>query len=228
MSAAGESSGDLSGSPDQSENHVDQETSTEVTSSEFVNATCQLPAIVSRTSGPSREHGVSPSERNLEEHTKLHVGPFLTDSNRQDLHIELHSDIHAQEEKGTSRSREIHQQQTVKVNSSSDSRMKPPLSRRRSMSEGSTPHEENKIKQQASDDGSSEESYISLKQKYEVLERENEALKRKNEALERKNKKLEEEVVEHRRVTHKRAVLPKHVDEGVQTDQGMDCLVSSC
>ena len=61
-----------------------------------------------------------------------------------------------------------------------------------------------------------EESYSSLKQKYE--------------ALVKKNEKVEEEVIELRRVTHKldeRAVLPKHVDKGVQTDQGMDiCLTA--
>ena len=188
MSARGESSVGL----DQSENQVDQDTSAEVTSSEFVNGTHQ--SIIPRKSDPSRKH----PEHSPEEHPKKHaVGPFPT----------YLQPPHFQE------LQEIHRQCPVEVNSSSDSRMKPPLNRRRTVSEGSTPHEENKIKQQASDD-------VSLVKR----------LQDKVNQLEKKNQALEKEAVELRGVIHKRnkcALVPKHVDQGVQTEGGMDiCLTA--
>ena len=243
MSAAGKSFGGLPDSYDQSENHVDQETSTEVTSSEFANTICH--PIVPRRSDSSRNHGVSLSEPN--QLTKPRAHPFLN-TEAHDLHMGLHLDIRAQEEEGT-RGREVHQQQTVEVNSSSAYHMKPPLSQRCLMSEGSTPHE---IKQQASDDGASppfmvkhlededkvnqlekklieaEEMYISEKQKNEALARKNGALARKNGALARKNEALEKEVVKLRQVVHKqnKCAVPRHI-QIVHTDQGMDiCLTA--
>ena len=203
MSAGSESVG-----LDQSENHVDQDTSAEVTSSEFVNGTHQ--PIITRKIDASRKH----PEHSPEEHPKEHaIGRFP-------IHPQP---FHVQE------LQEIRRQCPVEVNSSSDSRMKPPLNRRRTVSEGSTPHEENKIKQQASDDGSS--SLVKhLQDKVCQLTNDNTSLQQRCEALEKNNKKFEKEVVDLRQRIYeqnKLAVLHKHVDKEVQTNQGMDiCLTT--
>ena len=144
----------------------------------------------------SRKH----PEHSREEHPKEHaVDRFPIYP--QPLHLE-----ELQEEEGTS-NQEIHRQCPVEVNSSSDSRMKPPLNRRRTRSEGSTPHEENKIKQQASDDGSF--SHQALEIKYEALEIKYKAIEKKYEALKIKHEKVEKEVVELRRVTHEYKAIEK-------------------
>jgi len=139
MSGADDSSGHIHGSLDQSENAVDQDTSTEATCTLSKLATIQHQPqdVAPGKSDPSRKHGAlreSP-EGSLKAHPEPR--PFQKDSQPGHVPFELDSDIPAEEEKG--RSQEIHQQQTMEVNSSSNCRMKPLLSRRHSMSGSSSP-----------------------------------------------------------------------------------------
>ena len=137
MNPVDDSSGDVSSSLDQSENPVDQDTSTEATSSILATIQHQPQGVAPGKSDPSRKHGVlceSPVG-SLKAHPEPR--PFQKDSQPGHDSFELDSDIPAEEEKG--RSQEIHQRQTIEVNSSSNSRMKPLLSRRHSMSGSSSP-----------------------------------------------------------------------------------------
>ena len=220
MSAADDSSGHLHGSLDQSENPVDQ-----ATSSEFVTNQHQ---VLKPRSVSSRKHGVLPSEQ--EAHTKLGAFPMVPELPCGD--VELDSRLHVQEEKEARRNQESNGNSCIQL----------PLSRRRSMSEGSTPNEsigallhvnrcitERLHKKQllniAFERNEFRELYESERQKCEESER--------------RCKEFEEQAIELRRVVHN---LNKHtasdgklgeglgtrLDKGVQTthdERGMDiCL----
>ena len=225
MSAADDSSGHLRGSHDQSENPVEHDTS-----SEFVINQHQLlkPRSVS-----SRKHGVLPSEQ--EAHTKLGAFPMVPELPCGD--VELDSCLHVQEEKEARRNQESNGNSCIQLS----------LSRRRSMSEGSTPNESigeestpHKTTQPASD-------YVRQLKKDLVnttIERNEfrelyESERQKREESERRCKKFEEEAIKLRQVVYnlnKRTAsdgklgegLGTRLDKGVQTahdEQGMDiCL----
>ena len=154
MNPADESSGDVSSSVDQSEDSVDPIIPTEVqenaVSSEPVYLDSHLPqSVVPGVEIPSRKHEVPSSEIEVETPAK----PFMISSEQRHVPLEnktlpLHPN--PEEEKGTRESQKIHQQRSMKVTSSGNSLTKQLLSPRRTMSEGSTPHNST---QQASDDG---------------------------------------------------------------------------
>ena len=147
MNAADESSGYVSSSVDQSEDSVDPIIPTEVqenaVSSETVYLDSHLPqSVVPGVEIPSRKHEVPSSEIEVETPAK----PFMISS--EQCHVPLENKTlplhpNTEEEKGTRESQKVQQL----------------LSPRRSMSEGSTPHNSLKKEntcnstQQASDHG---------------------------------------------------------------------------
>ena len=244
MSAADESSGDVSSSVDQSEDSVDPIIPTEVqenaVSSEPVYLDSHLPqSVVPGVEIPSRKHEVPSSEIEVETPAR----PFTIGSEQRHVPLEnktlpLHPN--PEEEKGTRESRKIQQL----------------LSPRRSMSEGSTPHNSLKKEntcnstQQASDDGY---RYFSpfvvqeLKQRLRQLEervadvadkkKKFEGLyiseKQKSEEIELRSSKYEREMEKLRNVVYK---LDRHAElttdeeslvRTVHAEQGMMLKVSS-
>ena len=215
MSAADDSSGDLHGSHGQSENLVDQ-----ATSSEFVINQHQAlqPSSVS-----SRKHGVLPSEQ--EAHTKLGAFPMVPELPCGD--VELDSCLHVQEEREARRNQESNGNSCIQL----------PLSRRRSMSEGSTPNESTQPASNHVRQLKKELLKIAIERNEfsELYKSE----RQKREESERRCKEFEEEAIKLRRVVHnlnKRIAsdgklgegLGTRLDKGVQTtrdERGMDiCL----
>jgi len=258
MSVADEPSGDLSGQQ-VPEDNVDQSNTVTPTEaqenaaalSKPVYVTARLPqAIVPEVNIPSRKHEVPSSELELETPARR----FTIGSEQRDVPLESKTlSLHAnpEEEKGTRESRKIHQHRSMKVTGSpsGNSLTKQPLRRRRSLSEGSTPHnslkKETNSTQQASDDG-----YISplvvqqLRERLRQLEgvakeadekKKFEGLyiseKQKREEVELRSSKYEREVEKLRNVVYKLdkfgkfAVLTtdeKSLVRSVRAEQGMD------
>ena len=253
MSVAGEPSGDLSGSLDQQvpEDNVDQGNAVTPTEAQENAALSKPVYLASRLPQdvvpgvdipPSRKHEVPSSELELETPAKpftIGSGPRLVSPENKTLSPHTNPE----EEKGIRESQNTHQRSSMKVVSSDNSLTKQPLSRRRSLSEGSTPHNS---MQQASDDG-----YISpivvqqLKERLHLLEervandadekKKFEGLyvseKQKREEIELKSSKYEQEVAKLRKVVYKLdkfgkfAVLTTDEESlvrSVRAEQGMD------
>ena len=253
MSVADEPSGDLSGSLDQQvpEDNVDQGNAVTPTEAQE-NASLSKPVyLASRLPQdivpgvdipPSRKHEVPSSELELETPAipfTIGSGPRLVSPENK----ALLPHTNPEEEKGIRESRNTHQRSSMRVISSGDSLTKQPLSRKRSMSEGSTPHSST---QQASDDG-----YVSpfvvqqLKERLRQLEQRvaNDADERKKfeglyisekqkcEEIELKSSKYKQEVTKLRQVVYKLdkfgiyAVLTTDEEslvQSVRAEQGMD------
>ena len=253
MSVTDEPSGDLSGSLDQQvpEDNVDQGsavTPTEAQENAALSKPVYLPSHLPQEIVPgvgipqSRKHEDPLSELELETPPKpftIGSGPHLVSPESK----ALLPHTNPEEEKGIRESRNTHQRSSMRVNSSVNSLTKQPLSRKRSMSEGSTPHSS---MQQASDDG-----YVSpfvvqqLKDRLRQLEEKvaNDAdekkkfeglyisEKQKCEEIELKSSKYEQEVAKLRKVVYKLDKFGKYAvlttDEeslvqSVHAEQGMD------
>ena len=250
MSVADEPSGDLSSSLDQQvpEDSVNPIFPTEVqenaASSKPVYLDSRLPQeiVPGVDIPPSRKHEVPSSDLEL----KTPAMPFTIGSGPRLVSPEskaLLPHTNPEEEKGIRESRNAHQRSSMRVNSSGNSLTKQPLSRKRSMSEGSTPHNS---MQQASDDG-----YVSpfvvqqLKERLRQLEekvasnadekKKFEGLyiseKQKCEEIELKSSKYKQEVAKLRKVVYKLDKFGKYAvlttDEeslmqSVHAEQGMD------